>query len=183
MAPRRHEGACPRAPAVTCSPPEFAPCLPVPPMSDGKGHETAHRPIRGGTFLPHCRTGGPLGGTGEPPGGRRAAWGESDRPPPAACATGARSGGRRAALDRASGNVAPGLERRRVSCIRPRGGKTLRTLGYELPHLLGERAALIRGVPQEHMSCRPGGVTGNGRIGFRRGQFPSAAEDRGATRR
>ena len=68
MARRRREGACPRAPAVTCFPPEFAPCLPVPPMSDGKGHETAHREIRGGTFLPHCRSGGPLGGvTGNRP--------------------------------------------------------------------------------------------------------------------
>ena len=52
-------------------------------------------------------------------------------------------------MDRARGNVAPHLERRRVSCIRPRGGKSLRAVGYELPLLPGERAALIPDVPQE----------------------------------
>src|SRR3954465_5819686 len=63
MGRRRLEGACPRALAVTCFPPEFAPCVTgCRPCLDGKGHETARRAIRGGTFLPHRRAGGPLGG-------------------------------------------------------------------------------------------------------------------------
>src|SRR5512133_661118 len=144
MARRRHEGACPRAAAVTCFPPEIAPCLPVPPMSDGKGHETAHRQIRVGTFLPHCRTGGPLGGergtARRPQGGMRRVRSTAPR---RVCDR--RTIGRASCrLDRARGNVAPARERRRVSCTRPRGGKTLRTLGYELPLRSGGRPALIR---------------------------------------
>src|SRR4051812_13962493 len=110
MARRPHEGACPRAPAVTCFPPEFAPCLPVPPMSDGKGHETAHRLHRGGTLLPHRRPGGPLGGTGEPPGGRRAAWGRSGSTAPCRVCDRRTIGRASCRLDRASSNVALALE-------------------------------------------------------------------------
>jgi hypothetical protein len=75
----------------------------------------------------------PWGVDGEPPGGRRAAWGSQlDGPLPRV----------RQAHDREGvvphgpccGNVAPPSDDGRVSCMRPGGGKTVWPLGYELPH-------------------------------------------------
>ena len=85
-------------------------------------------------FYPTAARAAPWGVDGEPPGGRRAAMERVSAtcPPPLV----------RQAHDRegvvphgpCSGNVASPSDDERVSCIRPGGGKTLRTLGYELPH-------------------------------------------------
>ena len=52
-------------------------------------------------------------------------------------------------MDRAPGNVDAAVDDPRVTCIRAGGGKTLRALGYELPHCVGWRPAFIADVAQQ----------------------------------
>jgi hypothetical protein len=87
-------------------------------------------------FYPTAARAGPMGGRRGTARRPRGGMGQSARRPPAACAT---------AHDRegvvphgpCSGNVALASDNLRVSCVRPDGGKTLRALGYELPHPAG----------------------------------------------
>src|SRR5947207_2459071 len=138
MARRRHEGACPRAAAVTCFPPEFAPCV------TGAAHVLTARVMKlhgsrsvGVLSYPTAARTAPLGGrrgaARRPQGGMR----RVDSTAPAAGVRQATVGRASCRMDRAPGNVAPASARRRVSCMCPGGGKTLRALGYELPQLVG----------------------------------------------
>ena len=86
---------------------------------------------------PHCRAGGPLGGrrgtARRPRGGVED--GQRDRPQPLVRQAHDREGV--VPLGPCPGKVALPSDDPRVTCTRPGGGKTLRALGYELPHPVG----------------------------------------------
>ena len=88
-------------------------------------------------FYPTAARAAPWGVDGEPPGGRRAAMERVSAtcPPPLVRQAHDREGV--VPLGPCPGNVASLSDGARVTCIRAGGGKTLRALGYELPHRVG----------------------------------------------
>jgi hypothetical protein len=160
MVRRNLEGACPRAPAVTCVPPEVAPCL------TGAVHVLTARVMKlhgdrsvGVLFYPTAARAAPWGVDGEPPGGRRAARRTvSTTTPGAACATCARSGGRRAAWT---------VPRERSFALR-RGAGDLHTRGRgEDASGHGVRTSPPREVTSRFDSGRSAAMTCKTRGGYR----------------
>src|SRR5215203_5458181 len=89
----------------------------------------------------------PWGVVGEPPGGRGTAWkrASTDRRPAVFATVHDLEGV--VPVGPCRGNVAPHPRGLRVTCIRPRGGKSRWQVGYELPLAEGFCPALIRLVP------------------------------------
>src|SRR5215207_9176644 len=157
--PEPSSSCCDMLPPGVCPLPVAATCLAATTrhIMWRHGYETAQWARRMGTFVPHCRTGGSLGGS----------WGTARRPrdgveasqhgsPPAASATVHDLEGV-VPWDRARGNVATHPRELRVSCIRPRGGKSRWRVGYELPLAEEFCPALICARNARTTSIEPGG--------------------------